>query len=105
MKRSRQRKKNRKENHFAIIAITLVVVLLAVTVAIKGASLKKQNKEYILKEESLDAEIKAEEERHEYLEEKKVYVKTKEYIIEKAREVFGLKMPDEIIVRPNEKKN
>ena len=37
------------------------------------------------------------------LEEKKVYVKTKEFTMEKAREIFGLKLPDEIIIKPDEK--
>ena len=51
----------------------------------------------------MDAAIADEEQHGKELEEKKVYVKTKEFTMEKAREIFGLKLPDEIIIKPDEK--
>ncbi len=87
-------------NRAAIIGIIVVVVFLGVTLMIRGSSLKAQNRQYQAIEESLDAEYASESLRSEELQEQKVHVKTKEYIIEKAREIFGLKMPDEVIVKP-----
>ncbi len=99
----RKRKKDRFANRAAMIGIIVVVAFLAVAVNIRGMSLKQQNRAYQAQEESLDAAIKDEQDKSKELQEKKVYVKTKEYIMEKAREIFGLKMPDEIIVQPESK--
>ncbi len=95
-----RRRKQRIENRAAILGIVVVVAFLAFAVSFRGSSLRAQNREYQAIEESLDAEIQNEERKSEELEERKVYVKTKEYIIEKAREIFKLKMKDEIIVQP-----
>ena len=51
-------------------------------------------------EESLEDELSKEELREKKLEDRRVYSKTKEYVMEEAREIFGLQMPDEIIVKP-----
>lgn len=100
MSEPRRRRKQRFENRAAIVGIIVVVLFLAVAVSVRGSSLRQKNREYQAMEESLDTEIRAEERNSEKLREQKVYVKTKEYIIEKAREIFKLKMPDEIIVQP-----
>lgn len=100
MSEPRKRRKQRFENSAAVLGIIVVVIFLAVAVLVRGSSLKSQNREYQAVEESLDAAIQEEERKSEELQERKVYVKTKEYIIEKAREIFKLKMPDEIIVQP-----
>ncbi len=90
------------ENRAAILGIIVVVAFLAVAVTIRGSGLRAQNREYQATEESLDAAYASESLRSEELQEQKVHVKTKEYIIEKAREIFGLKMPDEVIVKPEQ---
>ena len=51
-------------------------------------------------EESLEEELSIEKQREKKLDDRRVYSKTKEYIMEEAREIFGLQMPDEIIVKP-----
>ncbi len=103
MKRERYQQKNGSGNRLAIIGITIVVLFLAIAIHIRGNTLRQQEREYQQQEESLDAAIADEEQHGKELEEKKVYVKTKEYTMEKAREIFGLKLPDEIIVKPDEK--
>ena len=49
--------------------------------------------------QDFDDEIANEEQRTEDLNEKKVYVKTKQYIEEVARDKLGLVNPDEIILK------
>lgn len=83
-----------------MIGILAVVASLALIVSYRSSSLRGKCRDYQQLEESLDAELKEEELRAAELSKKKDYVKTREYIIEKAREIFGLKMPDEIIVKP-----
>lgn len=51
----------------------------------------------------LALELQEEQERSEELEDRRAYMQTVRYIEEIAREVLGLRYPDEIILRPEEK--
>ena len=82
------------------MGLLLVVALLAIVIFVRGNTLQKQNKNYLAMEESLEDELSKEELREKNLEDRRVYSKTKEYVMEEAREIFGLQMPDEIIVKP-----
>ena len=82
------------------MGLVLVVALLAIVIFVRGNTLQKQNKNYLAMEESLEDELSKEEMREKKLEDRRVYSKTKEYVMEEAREIFGLQMPDEIIVKP-----
>ena len=72
----------------ALIGITFVVFSLAVIVTVKGASLKDKELEYQIREE---------------LEEYRIYVQTKQYIEEVAKQKLGLVNPDEILLKPKKK--
>ena len=100
----KQEKQKRKvfKHGVTVLGLFMVVALLAMVIVVRGRELTEKNKNYLAMEESLAEEYSKEERRAKALEEKKVYVKTKEYIMEEAREIFGLQMPDEIIVRPKE---
>ena len=86
----------------AILGITLVVICLAVVINAKGASLKKMDLEYMVRQQNLQAQIDEERRRADELQEYKVYVKTKEYAEEVAKEKLGLVKPDEILLKPTE---
>ena len=98
----RQGRKNRRifGNGVTILGLVLVVALLAIVIFVRGNTLQKQNKNYLAMEESLEDELSKEELREKELEDRRVYSKTKEYVMEEAREIFGLQMPDEVIVKP-----
>ena len=98
----RQGRKNRRifGNGVTILGLVLVVAVLAIVIFVRGNTLQKQNKNYLAMEESLEDELSKEELREKNLEDRRVYSKTKEYVMEEAREIFGLQMPDEIIVKP-----
>ena len=87
-------------NGVTILGLVLVVALLAIVIFVRGNTLQEQNKNYLAMEESLEEELNKEKQREKKLDEERVYSKTKEYIMEEAREIFGLQMPDEIIVKP-----
>lgn len=53
-------------------------------------------------QENLQAQLEAESKRADELEDYKVYVKTKEYAEEVAKEKLGLVNPDEILLKPSE---
>lgn len=88
----------------ALIGITMVVLSLAVIVQTRGVDLKKKDLEYQIKEEQLEAQVAAEEERAAQLEEYRVYVQTKQYIEKIAKEKLGLVNKDEVLLKPAEKK-
>ena len=80
--------------------LSFVVTLLAIVFFVRGNTLRQQNNNYLAMEENLQEELHKEKQREKTLEDERVYSKTKEYIMEEAREIFGLQMPDEIIVKP-----
>ena len=57
---------------------------------------------YKVRQENLQAQLEAESKRADELEDYKVYVKTKEYAEEVAKEKLGLVNPDEILLKPSE---
>lgn len=101
--RQRQRAYRRKDrwgNRLAIIGITLVVFSLGVVVNVKSASMKKKDLEYQAKETALEQMVDREKNRADELEEYRVYVQTKQYIEEVAKQKLGLVKPDEILLKP-----
>lgn len=102
--RTRRKQKDRWSNRLAIIGITLVVFCLGVVVNFKSVSMRKKDLEYQVKEESLMQQVQREEKRSNELEEYRIYVQTKQYIEEVAKQKLGLVKPDEILLKPNPKK-
>lgn len=98
--KSRRLRKDKWANRMAIMGITLVVMCLAVAINIKGADLKQSDLDYRIREENLEVQVKAEEKRTEELKDYKIYVKTKQYAEEVAKEKLGLVNPDEILLKP-----
>ncbi|MEW4411352.1 septum formation initiator family protein [Clostridium sp. AN503] len=98
--KTRRKKKDRWGNRLAIIGITLVVGSLAVVVNLKSTSMRKKDLEYQAKEEALAKQVEQEKARANELEEYRVYVQTKQYIEEVAKQKLGLVKPDEILLKP-----
>ncbi|WP_369293251.1 FtsB family cell division protein [Clostridium boliviensis] len=103
MRKSRRKRKDRWGNRMTLIGITFVVFSLAVIVTIKGASLKEKELEYQYRLQNLQAQVDKEQNRAKELEEYRVYVQTKQYIEEVAKQKLGLVKPDEILLKPQKK--
>lgn len=101
--RQKRKRRGHWSNRLAIIGITTVVISLALVVNLRNTSLKARDLEYRLREESLDKQLKAEEARLEKLEEYRIYIDTKQYIEQVAKEKLGLVKPDEILLKPESK--
>ena len=98
--RNKKHKKDRLGNRMTIIGITLVVSSLGVVVNVRGASMKKRDLEYQEREILLQRQYDEEVSRAEKLKEYEVYVQTKQYIEEVAKQKLGLVKPDEILLKP-----
>lgn len=81
--------------------LTVVLILLCV-LTVHTNKLRATDADYAAKVAALSAEVEEESKREEELEEYQVYVQTKQYIEQIAREKLGLVNPDEAIVKPNE---
>lgn len=91
--------KNKKSNRLGVFGIIAVVVVMAI-VLMKGVDAKERElAELRAKEERLKEEYQHEIDRASELEEKRIYVKTKKYVEDVAKQ-FGLVYPDEIIYKP-----
>ncbi|WP_347560079.1 septum formation initiator family protein [Clostridium sp. AF32-12BH] len=101
----RRKRKERLGNRLTMIGITVVVLSMAVIVNVKNTSMEKKVMEYQAKEESLMRQVESEKKRSAELEERRVYVQTKQYIEEVAKQKLGLVKPDEILLKPAPKNN
>ena len=102
---TRRKKRDRWGNRMAIVGITVVVASLAVVVNLKSTSMRKKELEYQIREEALEKQKTEEENRARELEEYRVYVQTKQYIEEIAKQKLGLVNPDEILLKPAPKES
>jgi len=78
------------------------VLALAGVLTIHANQLKTEDIVYEKKEAALRAESEAESQRAESLEDRSIYVQTKQYIEQIARERLGLVNPGEAIIKPSE---
>ena len=101
----RRKRKERLGNRLTMIGITVVVLSMAVIVNVKNTSMEKKVMEYQAKEESLMRQVESEKKRSAELEERRVYVQTKQYLEEVAKQKLGLVKPDEILLKPAPKNN
>ena len=90
----RRKRREGWSNRLAIIGITVVVLSLALVVNIKNHSMEKKVMEY---------QVENEQKRAAELEERRVYVQTKQYIEEVAKQKLGLVKPDEVLLKPRPK--
>lgn len=107
MSRGHNHRRKRKNssvwgNRMALIGIIVVVFSLAIVVNVGASSLREKELEYEARELNLEKVKAEEEERALQLEEKRIYVQTKQYVEKIAKEKLGLVNKDEILLKPEE---
>lgn len=99
---TRQRKKRTRSRNRGALTIMAVVLALLIALSLHTRTLQREDDAYAAKVEALQSEVDAESERAAELEEKSIYVQTRDYIEQIARERLGLVTPDETIIRPED---
>ena len=97
------RKKNVR-HRLSMFAIILVVIVLLACLSVKTIRLRTrvaQNDDQVAR---LEEEIAEEERRSEELDEREIYIQTKQYVEEIARDRLGLVYPGEILLIPTQMK-
>lgn len=100
MTKTRRAMKRRKRLELKLI--TLTVLCLLVVASFGKMKLLNKNEAYQQREEQLLAEIAAEEQRTEEIEDLKKYVQTKKYVEDVAKERLGLVYENEILFKATE---
>lgn len=92
-------KSTRYSNRLGILGIIAVVAMMGVVLFTQISAKEKELSGFKKNENSLLQKYDSEVSRAEQLEEKRVYVKTKKYIEEVAKQL-GLVYPNEVIYKP-----
>ncbi|MBQ7065370.1 MAG: septum formation initiator family protein [Lachnospiraceae bacterium] len=92
----------RQQNKMGMFLVTVVVLMMLLVVSINSIELQQKQAEYLERQEQLQAEIDAENERTKEIEEFKKYTQTKAYVEEVAKEKLGLVYEGEIIFKTQE---
>lgn len=93
----RARVKRQLQHKLSMFAIASVIIVLIAILSVASISLHAKNKEYIAQEAELEAQIEAEVNRAEEIDELEKYVGTDEYVEDVAKEKLGLVYPNEIL--------
>ncbi len=91
--------RKKRQNRFGMFLVSLVVIMLMIVVAVKSAGLKEKQAYYAQKEQMLQEQIEAEQERSEEIDEYEKYTQTKKYIEDVAKDKLGLVNEGEIIFK------
>ena len=91
--------RKRRQNKFGMFLVFIVVVMLTVVVAVRRIEMKAKLADNRQREAELEAQIAAEEERTQEIEEMEKYSETLGYTEEVAKEKLGLVNEGEIIFR------
>ena len=100
-RRRRVAYRKRAQNRLGMFLVSLVVVLIMISVAVKGVELRQKAKAAEI--ERLDAQIEDQRKRSEEIERFGKETQTKGYIENIAREKLGLVYEGEILFKQNEK--
>lgn len=89
-------KRRKRRIGFRIIAVT--VLALCVILGVNKVKVEKKYNELVQYKAGLEQQIDDEKERSEEIEEYGIYVKTKKFIKDFAKNVLGLADPDDVII-------
>lgn len=91
--------RKRHQNRISMFLVTSVVLMIMVVVAIKSVELQQKIDTYTAKEDQLNLQITAEDDRTEEIEEYRKYTQTKRYKEEVAHDKLGLVYEGEILFK------
>ena len=87
------------QHKISVLAISCVIVLLAIILSVASISLREKNNSYKAQETELEEQLKEENARAEEIDALEGYVGTDEYVEDVAKEKLGLVNPNEILFR------
>ncbi len=95
-------RRKRKQSGFVLFLAMLVMVMVVVACTVRSFGLYKRSKELKVTKANLETQLNEANIRSEQLKEKELYMQTKDYIEDEAKNKLGLVYPDEIVIKPKE---
>lgn len=91
-------------NYTWIAGLVAVILIAVIYLFVKNSSERLEEKNAALDKQivALQTQLAEQDTRKEELDKKSIYITTKQFVEEFAREKLGLVFPDEVIFRPNE---
>ena len=89
--------RSKRQNHFGMVMVLILVAMFCSVIEIKSISLKNKRNEYEKRIQTLEQQIEEQHERTKDLEEYEKYTKTSKYVEEVAKEKLGLVYEEEIV--------
>ncbi len=102
-RRRRVAYRKKPQNRLGMFLVSLVVLMITISVAIKGVDLRRKVDDRKAEIQQLEAEIEDERKRSEEIERFGKEVQTKGYIEDIAREKLGLVYEGEVLFKQNNK--
>ena len=95
-------RRKRKQSGFVRFLAMLVMVRGVVACTVRSIGLYKRSKELKVVKANLEVQLQEANIKSEQLKEKELYMQTKDYIEDEAKNKLGLVYPDEIVIKPKE---
>ena len=92
-------KRKKRVNRVGMTGICIVLIAFTCILSVKTVQLKSKQKYYQDKIQVLQGQIGKVEDYAAQLEEKRIYVQTKQYVEDMAREKLGLVNADELLIK------
>ena len=89
----------RKSSKIGVFAITVAVLIICGIVLYAKLSLDSEYEDLLEQQQRLETQIADEEDRTEEIEEYSIYVKTKKFIMDVARNILGLVDSEDIVIK------
>ena len=101
MKRRVVRRK-RKQSGFVLFLAMLIMFMVVAACTVRSLGLYKKSKELKVVKANLETQLHEANIKSEQLKEKELYMQTKDYIEDEAKNKLGLVYPDEIVIKPKD---
>ena len=95
-------RRKRKQSGFVLFLAMLVMVMVVVACTVRSIGLYKRSKELKVVKANLEVQLQEANIKSEQLKEKELYMQTKDYIEDEAKNKLGLVYPDVIVIKPKE---
>ena len=95
-------RRKRRQSRFVLFLAMLIMCMVVAACMVRSIGLYKRSKELKVTKANLETQLQDANIRAEQLKEKELYMQTKDYIEDEAKNKLGLVYPDEIVIKPKE---
>ncbi|MBO6164820.1 MAG: septum formation initiator family protein [Eubacterium sp.] len=95
-------RRKRKQSGFVLFLAMLIMFMVVAACTVRSIGLYRKSKELKVVKANLETQLQEANIKSEQLKEKELYMQTKDYIEDEAKNKLGLVYPDEIVIKPKD---